>query len=77
MKIALIGLDGSGKSANINLMKSDPEYKGFECLNYWRNSKYSARNKFLFYKMDRMYFSIMYYNWCLNRNMGFIWCKKI
>lgn len=32
---------------------------------------------FLFYKMDRMYFSIMYYNWCLNRNMGFIWCKKI
>lgn len=47
------------------------------CLNYWRNSKYSARNMFLFYKMDRMYFSIMYYNWCLNRNMGFIWCKKI
>lgn len=32
MKIALIGLDGSGKSANINLMKSDPEYKGFEFL---------------------------------------------
>lgn len=32
MKIALIGLDGSGKSANINLMKSDPEYKEFEFL---------------------------------------------
>lgn len=32
MKIALIGLDGSGKSANINLMKSDPEYKRFEFL---------------------------------------------
>ena len=32
MKIALIGLDGSGKSANINLMKSDLEYKGFEFL---------------------------------------------
>ena len=30
-----------------------------------------------FYFTDRMYFSIMYYNWCLNRNMGFIWCKKI
>lgn len=27
--------------------------------------------------IDTMYFSIMYYNWCLNRNMGFIWCKKI
>lgn len=32
MKIALIGLDGSGKTANINLMKSDPEYQGFEFL---------------------------------------------
>ena len=32
MKIALIGLDGSGKSANINLMKKDEQYKDFEFL---------------------------------------------
>ena len=32
MKIALIGLDGSGKSANINLMKKDDDYKDFEFL---------------------------------------------
>lgn len=32
MKIALIGLDGSGKSANINLMKKDEDYKNFDFL---------------------------------------------
>ncbi len=32
MKVALIGLDGSGKSANINLMKKDNDYKEFKFL---------------------------------------------
>ncbi|MBR4260889.1 MAG: hypothetical protein IKQ33_02910 [Clostridia bacterium] len=32
MKVALIGLDGSGKSANINLMKKDNDYKDFDFL---------------------------------------------
>lgn len=32
MKIALIGLDGSGKSANINLMKKDSDFKDFKFL---------------------------------------------
>lgn len=32
MKVALIGLDGSGKSANINLMKNDRDYGHFRFL---------------------------------------------
>lgn len=32
MKVALIGLDGSGKSANINMMKKDSEYGNFDFL---------------------------------------------
>lgn len=32
MKIALIGLDGSGKSANISLMKNDVQFKDYEFL---------------------------------------------
>lgn len=32
MKIALIGLDGSGKSANIDIMKKDEDYKNFNFL---------------------------------------------
>lgn len=32
MKIALIGLDGSGKSANIDIMKGDKEYSNFNFL---------------------------------------------
>lgn len=32
MRIALIGLDGSGKSANINLMKKDADYSRFQFL---------------------------------------------
>lgn len=39
MKIALIGLDGSGKSANINLMKKDSDYTGFKfCWVRWQPS---------------------------------------
>lgn len=32
MKVALIGLDGSGKSANMNIMKSDEVYSSFNFL---------------------------------------------
>ncbi len=32
MKIALIGLDGSGKSANIDIMKQDKDYSNFKFL---------------------------------------------
>lgn len=32
MKVALIGLDGSGKSANMNIMKDDKEYSSFNFL---------------------------------------------
>ncbi len=28
-KVALIGLDGSGKSANIDIMKKDADYSGY------------------------------------------------
>ena len=32
MKVALIGLDGSGKSANIDIMKNDKDYSNFKFL---------------------------------------------
>jgi len=84
-QVGLVANPAQTETAEFALMKLKDEIvlvEGKRIKNHYMkylgiDALISARNMFLFYKMDRMYFSIMYYNWCLNRNMGFIWCKKI